>query len=109
MHPIYTAEDWKRISPVFASRRLAVSTVEIATAILVDGQRPQDVANDRGMSKQTVHAAVKRVRAILDEHGASELVPVMVWLPPELAAQVMEMAKPYMDTKPAPKKAGKDA
>ena len=97
MHPIYTAEDWKRISPVFASRRL------------VDGQRPQDVANDRGMSKQTVHAAVKRVRAILDEHGASELVPVIVWLPPELAAQVMEMAKPYMDTKPAPKKAGKDA
>lgn len=99
MQPMYTAEDWKKIAPVFASRRLAISTVEIAKAILVDGQRPQDVANARGMSKQTVHAAVKRVRAILDEQGAKELVPVLVWLPAELAEQVKEMAKPFPQPK----------
>lgn len=99
MQPMYTAEDWKKIAPVFASRRLAISTVEIAKAILVDGQRPQDVANARNMSKQTVHAAVKRVRAILDEQGAKELVPVLVWLPAELAEKVREMAKPYPQPK----------
>jgi len=99
MQPMYTAEDWKKIAPVFASRRLAISTVEIAKAILVDGQRPQDVANARSMSKQTVHAAVKRVRAILDEQGATELVPVLVWLPADLAQQVMDMAKPYPQPK----------
>nr|QOQ33305.1 hypothetical protein [Pseudomonas syringae pv. actinidiae] len=99
MQPMYTAEDWKKIAPVFASRRLAISTVEIAKAILVDGQRPQDVANGRGMSKQTVHAAVKRVRSILDEQGAKELVPVLVWLPAELAEQVRDMAKPYPQPK----------
>ena len=31
------------------------------------------------------------------------------WKPPELAARVMEMAKPYMVAKPATKKEGKDA
>lgn len=99
MQPMYTAEDWKKIEPVFASRRLAIKTVEIAKSILVDGQRPQDVAKARGMTKQTVHAAIRRVRAILDEQGAKELVPVLVWLPAELAEQVKEMAKPFPQPK----------
>ena len=47
------------------------------------------------MSRQLVYAAVKRVRNILEEHEAQELVPVMVWLPPELAEQVKQMAAPY--------------
>lgn len=59
-------------------------------------------------SRQLIYAAVKRVCNILDEHETAGLVPVMVWLPPELAAQVKEMAKPYMDAPPA-KAAKKDA
>jgi hypothetical protein len=99
MQPIYTEEKWKEIAPVFASRRLAIATVEIAKAVLVDGQRIQDVATARGISRQNAHAAVKRVRSILEEQGASELIPVLVWLPPELAEQVREMAKPYPQPK----------
>nr|WP_269806239.1 TrfB-related DNA-binding protein [Pseudomonas putida] len=81
---------------------MAISTVEVAKAVLVDGQRITDVAEARGMTKQTAHAAVKRVRKILEEQGAGELVPVLVWLPPELAEQVREMAKPF--PQPAPQK-----
>lgn len=107
MQPKYTAEQWDRIKP--AVRNLAVGTVEMARAVLVDGKRPSDVAKELGESRQLVNAAIKRVRDVLDKYQEAGLVPVMVWLPPELAAQVMEMAKPYMDAKPAPKKAGKDA
>lgn len=95
MQPMYTKEEWKMVAPLFASKRLAISTVEVAKAVLVDGQRITDVAEARGMTKQTAHAAVKRVRKILEEQGAGELVPVLVWLPPELAEQVREMAKPF--------------
>ncbi|MCZ9640996.1 TrfB-related DNA-binding protein [Pseudomonas putida] len=82
MQPMYTKEEWKKVAPLFASKRLAISTVEVAKAVLVDGQRITDVAEARGMTKQTAHAAVKRVRKILEEQGAGELVPVLVWLPP---------------------------
>ncbi|MDU8491951.1 TrfB-related DNA-binding protein [Pseudomonas syringae pv. actinidiae] len=107
MQPKYTAEQWDRIKP--AMRNLAFATVEMARAVLVEGKRPSDVAKEVGETRQLVNAAIKRVRNVLDKHQEAGLVPVMVWLPPELAAQVMEMAKPYMDTQPAPKKAAKDA
>ena len=70
MQPMYTKEEWKKVAPLFASKRLAISTVEVAKAVLVDGQRITDVAEARGMTKQTAHAAVKRVRKILEEQGA---------------------------------------
>ncbi|HHW1937438.1 TrfB-related DNA-binding protein [Pseudomonas aeruginosa] len=95
MQPIYTQAEWDQLAPALASRRLAIVTVEIAKAVLVEGKRIQDVAAERGITRQNAHAAVKRVRAIFEEMGASELIPVLVWLPPELAEQVKEMAKPY--------------
>lgn len=101
MQPIYTAQQWNQVAPVFSSRRLAIATVEIAKAVLVDGQRIQDVASARNISRQSAHAAVKRVRSILEEQGATDLVPVLVWLPPELAEQVRDMAKPYPQPKGA--------
>nr|WP_015647616.1 TrfB-related DNA-binding protein [Pseudomonas sp. GLE121]AGL12861.1 putative transcriptional regulator [Pseudomonas sp. GLE121] len=106
MQPKYTAEQWDRISP--AMRNLAVGTVAMARAVLVDGKRPSEIAKEMGESRQLVNAAIKRVRDVLDKHQEAGLVPVMVWLPPELAAQVHEMAKPYMEAKPAQKKAGID-
>ncbi|MBF4560512.1 hypothetical protein GIW54_12940 [Pseudomonas proteolytica] len=93
MQPKYTADQWEKVSPAF--RGLAVGTVEMAKAVLVDGQRPADLARQADVSRQLVYAAVKRVRNILEEHEAQELVPVMVWLPPELAEQVKQMAAPY--------------
>lgn len=90
----YTAEQWDRITP--ALRNLSSGTVSVARAVLVDARRPTDVAKEVGESRQAVYAAIKRVREVLDKHQEAGLVPVMVWLPPELAAQVQEMAKPYM-------------
>lgn len=97
MQPRYTAEQWEQIKP--ALQGLAVGTVETARAVLVDGVAPAALQKETGKSKQLIHAAVKRVRALLDENEAQGLVPVMVWLPPELAEQVREMAAPYQPKK----------
>ncbi|UVJ41931.1 transcriptional regulator KorA [Pseudomonas sp. LS1212] len=88
----FTLEQWEQFSP--AMRSMNVGTVQIARAVLVDGKRPIDVADELGESSQLVYAAVKRVREIL-ERKALGLVPVLVWLPPEQAEQVKEMAKSY--------------
>ena len=76
MQPKYTAAQWEQVSPAF--RGLAVGTVEMAKAVLVDGVRPSDLARESDVSRQLVYAAVQRVRKILEEHQAQELVPVMV-------------------------------
>lgn len=94
MQPRYTPAEWETYYP--ALKGLAITTVEIARAVLVDGKRPIDIAEERGESRQLVHAAVKRVRGVLEKKEAQGLVPVLVWLPPELAEQVREMAKPYI-------------
>ncbi|AIG04675.1 Uncharacterised protein [Pseudomonas fluorescens] len=91
--PKYTAEQWDEFKDAF--RGLNIGTVELARAVLVDGVRPSDLAKKTGDSRQLVYAAVKRVRGILQQHDAEELVPVMVWLPPELAEKVRQMAAPY--------------
>ena len=88
----FTFEQWEHFSPDFGS--MNVVTVQIARAGLVDGKRPIDVANELGESLQLVNAAVKRVREIF-ERKALGLVPVLVWLPPEQAEQVRELAKNY--------------
>lgn len=102
MQPSFTIEQWEQFSP--AMRSMNVATVQIARAVLVDGKRPMDVADEMGESRQLVYAAVKRVREIL-ERKALGLVPVLVWLPPEQAEQVKEMAKSYEATIKGQKKA----
>lgn len=94
MQPKYTAKQWEDMAP--ALRSLAVGTVETARAVLVEGKRPSVVARERGESRQLVNAAVKRVRTIF-ERQTPGLVPVLVWLPPELAEQVKQMAAPYQE------------
>lgn len=104
MQSKYTVDQWDKFSDAF--RDLSVGTVAMARSVLVDGVRPSDVAKAQGESRQLVYAAVKRVTKILNDQGAQELVPVMVWLPPDLAAQVEAMAAPYNGStvKPVKKK-----
>lgn len=97
VQPKYTAAQWEQVSPAF--RGLAISTVDMAKSVLVDGVRPADLARQLDVSRQLIYAAVQRVRKIMDEHQVQELVPVMVWLPPELAEQVKQMAAPYEQPK----------
>ncbi|WP_312676950.1 TrfB-related DNA-binding protein, partial [Escherichia coli] len=63
----------------------------------VDGRKQVDVAKEFDRSKQTVNAAIRRVTAIFNEviPEDEQLEFVQVWLPPELAKQVKEMAKKH--------------
>ncbi len=90
-------EEWQRIAP--ALRTCSQVTIDMAYAVLVDGRKQVDVAKKFDRSKQTVNAAIRRVTAIFNEviPEDEQLEFVQVWLPPELAKQVKEMAKPYQN------------
>ncbi|HHF8106394.1 hypothetical protein ITI36_25690 [Klebsiella pneumoniae] len=90
-------EEWQRIAP--ALRTCSQVTIDMAYAVLVDGRKQVDVAKEFDRSKQTVNAAIRRVTAIFNEviPEDDQLEFVQVWLPPELAKQVKEMAKPYQN------------
>ncbi|EAB3483360.1 hypothetical protein BKN55_23570 [Salmonella enterica] len=92
-------EEWQRIAP--ALRTCSQVTIDMAYAVLVDGRKQVDVASEFDRSKQTVNAAIRRVTAIFNEviPEDEQLEFVQVWLPPELAKQVKEMAKPYQNKK----------
>ncbi len=88
-------EEWQRIAP--ALRTCSQVTIDMAYAVLVDGRKQVDVAKEFDRSKQTVNAAIRRVTAIFNEviPEDEQLDFVQVWLPPELAKQVKEMAKKH--------------
>ncbi|MEH9753375.1 TrfB-related DNA-binding protein [Klebsiella sp. 103027] len=90
-------EEWQRIAP--ALRTCSQVTIDMSYAVLVDGRKQVDVAKEFDRSKQTVNAAIRRVTAIFNEviPEDEQLEFVQVWLPPELAKQVKEMAKPYQN------------
>ena len=85
-----TADEFDALRPRLG--RLALDTVEIARAVLVDGMKPTEAATRHQMTRQRVHGIVQRFLA------AAQEVPtgwrrVEVWLPPELAGQVKAMAE----------------
>ncbi|EBR0370222.1 hypothetical protein DN021_24295 [Salmonella enterica subsp. enterica serovar Enteritidis] len=88
-------EEWQLIAP--ALRTCSQVTIDMAYAVLVDGRKQVDVAKEFDRSKQTVNAAIRRVTAIFNEviPEDEQLEFVQVWLPPELAKQVKEMAKKH--------------
>lgn len=72
--------------------RLAADTIEIARAVLVDGMTQAGAAAHYGMTRQRIYGILQRFQA------AAQAVPtnwrkVEVWLPPDLADQVEEMAE----------------
>jgi hypothetical protein len=84
-----TLQEFEALRPLLG--RLALDTVDIARAVLVEGVKPADAATRNHMSRQRVHGIVQRFRA------AARQVPatwrrVEVWLPPELAKQVEAIA-----------------
>ena len=85
-----TPDEFEALRPRLG--RLALDTVDIARAVLVDGMRPTEAAVRHNMSRQRVHGIVQRFRA------AAQEVPtgwrrVEVWLPPERAVEVEAMAR----------------
>lgn len=87
----YNAAEWEQLQP--ALRSLSVSTLSTARQVLVEGRSAADVAREQDCSRQTVHAAVKRVRARLEKHEAAELVPVLIWVPQEAVEGVKDHAR----------------
>lgn len=88
--PTMSAEEFDALLPRLG--RLSLDTVRIARAVVVDGQRPADVARRYGMSRQRVSGILRRF-----QHAERD-VPrdwrrVEVWLPPDLAQRVEEMAR----------------
>ncbi|WP_323839643.1 TrfB-related DNA-binding protein [Photorhabdus africana] len=86
--------DWNRAYP--ALKGFAITTLEIAEAVLVEGKKPADVSKERNITRQNVYAAVKRVTSILDKQEIEGLHHVDVWLPKDQAEEVYKMAEPYM-------------
>jgi hypothetical protein len=74
-----TAQEFEALRPRLG--RLALDTVEIARAVLVEGVKPAEIATRHSMSRQRLHGIVQRYRA-----AAQELPTVWrrveVWLPP---------------------------
>lgn len=82
--PTMTAKEFEALRPRLGC--LALETIEIARAVLVDGMKTTEAANRHHMNCPRVNGAVQRFRAAAHE------VPTgwrrfEVWLPPELAQQ----------------------
>lgn len=89
----YSVDEWEQLQP--ALRTLSDSTRSTARKVLVEGRSAPDVAQELGCARQTVHAAVKRVRARLEKHEAAALVPVLVWVPLEVVEEVKSHARQH--------------
>lgn len=85
-----TPEDFEALRPKIG--RLAIDTIELARAVLVDGMTQTEAASKHGMSRQRVNGIVQRFKAAAVDVPTSWR-RVEVWLPPALAAQVETMAR----------------
>lgn len=101
-----TPQEFDALRPLLG--RLALDTIDIARAVLVEGIKPAEAAAHHHMSRQRVHGIVQRFRA------AARQVPatwrrVEVWLPPELAVQVQALAAKAREEHAAGAPKGSDA
>ena len=71
--------------------RLALGSVDIAREILVDGRHVPDVAAARGLSRQRIYGILRRFDAAADS-VPTDWQRVEVWVPPELAAEIVAKA-----------------
>jgi len=85
-----TAEEFERLLPRLG--RQTVDTAFIVRRVLVDGVPQSDVAREVGLTRQRVSKLVQIATAAFEEIPR-EWERVEEWLPPDLAAQVREMAK----------------
>lgn len=88
--PQMTPEQFDQLLPRLG--RLAQGTVKVARAVLVDGMTTTQAAERHSMTRQRVHGIVQRFRAAA-AGAPTSWRRVEVWLPPELADQVEQMAQ----------------
>lgn len=91
--PRYSPEQWEQVQP--ALEHLEPGTLERARLVLVEGRGVSELAKAEEVNRQTVHKAVSSVVAIVGEHLAEGLRPVLVWVTRDKVPQVMELARQY--------------
>lgn len=101
-----TPQEFEALRPLLG--RLALDTIDIARAVLVEGVKPAEAAARNHMSRQRVHGIVQRFRAAAREVPATWR-RIEVWLPPELATQVEAIAVKARQDHVAGAQKGKDA
>lgn len=103
----YTADEWTQLQP--ALHDLSVDTLATVRKVLVEGHNPTQLAKEIGVSRQAVHAAIKRVRERLELYDAARLElydaarrelydaarlePVVAWVPKGAANSLKESIK----------------
>lgn len=92
--PIVNQEMWSTLEP--ALNNYSLKTKMLAYSVLVEGQAVSKVARDNDLSRQTVYEAVWRFATALENHQATKLVPVYVWLPEDVAKEVRAMSEKYI-------------
>ncbi|AZS59275.1 ArdK family transcriptional regulator (plasmid) [Pectobacterium parmentieri] len=89
-----SSDEWERLLPALA--KCSMVTINIAREVLVDGRKQVDVCEKYSRSKQTVNAAISRVRKLFAEViSEPDMEFVEVWLPREEAQRVLQMASKY--------------
>ncbi|MDX6917845.1 TrfB-related DNA-binding protein [Pectobacterium carotovorum] len=87
-------DEWDRLLPSLG--KCSKVTIDIAHDVLVDGRKQVDVCATYDRSKQTVNAAIVRVRKLFEEvNSEPDMEFVSVWLPREEAKEVRKMASKY--------------
>lgn len=86
----FSKEEWEAYLPCL--RTYNDSTKQYAFMVLVEGRSVVDVAREVGVSKQTVHIAVKRVIKRLEYNNAPLLVPVLLWMPADEVERLQNIA-----------------
>ncbi len=90
MSGILTEQEFNDARPRLG--RLSLDTLTIARAVLVEGKTQTDVARENNLSRQRVHGMVSRVQVAINNIPMG-WVRLEIWLPPELADKVKDMAE----------------
>ena len=93
-----TDTEWQQLLPHMTT--FAGITLDIGYSVLVKGEKPVDVAERVGRSKQNISSTVKRIwdlykSTTLKTEDGEPLKLVQVWLPESVAQSVLEQAKKY--------------
>ncbi|EMM4514142.1 hypothetical protein WAQ86_004772 [Salmonella enterica] len=75
---------------------ISAETFDIAREVLVDGLPQVRVAKEHGLTRQRINSMVKRVTLAFSDIP-QDWERVEIWLPPELAQKVRDMAQSARD------------
>jgi predicted DNA-binding protein YlxM (UPF0122 family) len=88
-----TAEQWEELEPYLTS--MLDRTKEYCKLVLVDGLSVADVANKYSLQRQVVNKTVSKVYSIFTKKnaGKKDWVKVMVFVPKQIAQEILEIEK----------------